>query len=211
MRWIFCRFKWQKCIFWTYQRMRKIITDFTILLLINVCGAKLIVNSWGSLLDKKERYIKFSLKLHIFHWNIVKKCKVIYNHITMFHVGYELPWWSVTFYSRVAGSIQVHRVRNESRLPKLYEPRKKPYTTTTPGCPTSCISVHVPCNLVAHNHACTFLFTESHISLPQIQRNTCIFPRFLHSRPFCRSGIRNPHPVCLALTNLTSTLACLLS
>ena len=29
---------------------------------------------------KKERYIKFSLKLRIFHLNIVKECIVIYNH-----------------------------------------------------------------------------------------------------------------------------------
>ena len=29
---------------------------------------------------KKERYIKFSLKLRVFHLNIVKECIVIYNH-----------------------------------------------------------------------------------------------------------------------------------
>ena len=29
---------------------------------------------------KKERYIKCSLKLRIFHFNIVKECIVTYNH-----------------------------------------------------------------------------------------------------------------------------------
>ena len=32
------------------------------------------------ILNKKERYIKFSLKLRIFHLNTVKECIVIYNH-----------------------------------------------------------------------------------------------------------------------------------
>ena len=32
------------------------------------------------ILNKKERYIKFSLKLRIFHLNIVMECIVIYNH-----------------------------------------------------------------------------------------------------------------------------------
>ena len=32
------------------------------------------------ILKKKERYIKFSLKLRSFHLNIVKKFIVIYNH-----------------------------------------------------------------------------------------------------------------------------------
>ena len=30
--------------------------------------------------QKKERYIKFSLKLRTFHLNIVKECIDIYNH-----------------------------------------------------------------------------------------------------------------------------------
>ena len=30
--------------------------------------------------EQKERCIKFSLKLRIFHLNIVKECIVIYNH-----------------------------------------------------------------------------------------------------------------------------------
>ena len=41
--------------------------------------------------------------------------------------------------------------------------------------------IPVPSTLVAHKHSCPFLFSESHISLPQIQGNTCIFSRFLYS------------------------------
>ena len=32
------------------------------------------------ILNKKERYIKFSLKLRIFHLNKVMECIVLYNH-----------------------------------------------------------------------------------------------------------------------------------
>ena len=39
---------------------------------------------------------------------------------------------------------------------------------------------HVPSNIVEHNHACPFLLSEFHISLPKIQGNTRIFPRFLY-------------------------------
>ena len=50
----------------------------------------------------------------------------------------------------------------------------QPYSNPPPH-PTNCI--HVPCNVVAHNHACTFLFSESHISLPQIQETKHVLPQ----------------------------------
>ena len=39
-----------------------------------------IVNCTSYILNKKERYIKFSFKLRVFHLNIVKECIVIFNH-----------------------------------------------------------------------------------------------------------------------------------
>ena len=39
-----------------------------------------VIKDESHILNKKERYIKFSLKLHIFHLNIVKECIVIDNH-----------------------------------------------------------------------------------------------------------------------------------
>ena len=61
-------------------------------------------------MNKKERYIKFSLELRIFHLNEVKECIVIYNHKCL----YDMQWCSVRFSSRVTGLIQVAGVRTKS-------------------------------------------------------------------------------------------------
>ena len=39
----------------------------------------------------------------------------MYSYVksSMFHGWYELQWWSVTFPSRVTGSIKVHRVQTK--------------------------------------------------------------------------------------------------
>ena len=50
--------------------------------------------------------------------------------------------------------------------------------------PTSCM------HLVAHNHACPFLFSESRIFRPKIQGNTCILSRFLY--PILYSWVQPP-------------------
>ena len=44
-----------------------------------------------------------------------------------------------------------------------------------------------------------FLFSESYISLLQIQAHTCIFVRFIYPDPFFRSDKRNPPPHTLSL------------
>ena len=70
-----------------------------------------------TILNKKERYIKFSLKLRIIHLNIVKECKVIHMYIII-NVSW-LVWAAVVignispFLSRVTGSIQVHKGQNK--------------------------------------------------------------------------------------------------
>ena len=55
-----------------------------------------------------------------------------------------------------------------------------PYPNTPPH-PTSCM------HLVAHNHACPFLFSEFRISRPKIEGNACILLRFPY--PILSSGV----------------------
>ena len=70
---------------------------------------------------------------------------------------------------------------------------------------------HPTCmHLVAQNHACPFLFSEAHISCPQIQGNM-YFLKILITHPLLRSGILSnplltPRPVLFTLTYPTHTL-----